>query len=65
MDALFPRRYQSDEEGFLAAPSVFSADHEACLQAIENNDRTSAAVGFVAYKSTELNRSQYASLSNF
>jgi hypothetical protein len=55
----------SEEEGLVVAPSVFRADHETPLQTIENNGGASAAVGFVVYKSTKLNRSQYAHLSSY
>lgn len=47
------------------APSVVRADHEARLQTIENNGGARTAVGFVVYKSTELNRSQYASRPSY
>ena len=58
MDGFVPETVQSDEEGFLGAPSVFRADHEARLQIIENNGRARTAVGLVVYKSTDLNRFQ-------
>jgi len=56
--ASLQRQFQSDEEGVLVAPSVFRAGHEAHLQMIENKDGLRTTVGFVVYKSTELNRSQ-------
>jgi hypothetical protein len=56
MNGFVPEMIQSDEEGFLVAPSVVRADHEARQQVIENKDRVcSVEVGFVVYKSTELN----------
>ena len=65
MDSIVPETPQSDEDGFLVAPSVFRADHKTRLQMIENNAGVSTVVGFVVYKSTELNRSQYESLSTY
>jgi hypothetical protein len=55
MNGFVPEMIQSDEEGFLVAPSVVRADHEARQQVIENKGRVCSVVGFVVYKSTELN----------
>jgi hypothetical protein len=44
-DGIVLEAVQSDEDGFLAAPSVFSADHEVRLQIIENKGGKSSAFG--------------------
>ena len=47
------------DKGLSVAPSVLGADHIVRLQIVEDNRRVCSAVGFVVYKSIELNRPQH------
>jgi hypothetical protein len=58
----FPAAIQDDEVGFLVAPLSLE-QIDVGLQIVENNSGASNAVGFVVYKSTEFNRSQYVRFS--